>query len=181
MAAGLRSLRRDRQRCRLSVTSSIEAAGRQLLVQLQEYASAASAPSGPASNSHADTNSINRFRFTIPRPLLNSFQEYFFLSVTSVVKNAQDTQFACPVEAFLACFGYNEDDTFKMPSEVTSHLAGWQYLLRCTALFEAVRLHNSGKAQSVLRWEPFASYFSLEVIAHHRVGTVPSRTTVRST
>jgi len=146
VAAGLRSLRRDRQRCRLSVTSAIDAAGRQLLVHLEEYASAQSAPVGPASHGHADTDSINRFRFTIPSPLLDSFQEYFFLCITSVVKSAHR-----PVEAFLACFGYNEDDTFKMPSEAISHLAAWQYLLRCTALFEAVRLHKSGKAPSILR------------------------------
>ena len=110
-----------------------------------------STPSAPPTKDEEPSSTANRFRFNVSPSLLDSFQEYFFLCVTSVVESAEDKKFACPVRVFLACFGYNEDDTFKMPPELTTHLAGWQYLLRCTALFEAVRLEKANKVESALK------------------------------
>jgi hypothetical protein len=152
VAAGLRSLDLDESSCRLPLTDSLRTAAQTLLKNLEAYANAPSTPSGPPNDDDDSPTFTNkRFRFDLPSSLLSSFQEYFFLSVTSSTKSAEDKQFACPVQVFLACFGYNKDDTFKMPSEVTSHLAGWQYLLRCTALFQAVQLERSKKVDSALR------------------------------
>ena len=85
----------------------------------------------------------------VPQTLLNTLQEYFFLIVTRCAKAASDKRFTCPLQVYLACFGYNEDDTFKPPSQVTTLLANWQYLLRCTALYQASRLVELKKAGSV--------------------------------
>lgn len=73
----------------------------------------------------------------MPTSLLLKLQKYFFLCVTATVKSLKDEKFQCPVHVYLACYGYNLDDTFKTPSEVTSQFANWEYLLRCTALFQS--------------------------------------------
>jgi hypothetical protein len=154
VAAGLRSLSRGQERCRLPLTDDLKQAARELLDHLQAYAQAPSAPPVP-SEGHSDgdkhPSEVKRSKIVVPPPLLHSLHTFFFLCVTSVIKGTQDSKFKCPVQVFLACFGYNEDDTFKMPSELTSHLAGWQYLLRCAALYEAVSLEESGRVDSVFR------------------------------
>jgi len=48
----------------------------------------------------------------------------------------------------MACFGYREDDTFKTPPEVTTMLAHWKFLLRCTALYYAVELSEVDEIRS---------------------------------
>jgi hypothetical protein len=134
------------------LTDGLRKSAETLLGHLELYANTPPTPSEPPEDDEETlTSSTKRFRFDLPPSLINSLQEFFFLSVTNPNKGAEDKQFTCPVQVFLACFGYNEDDTFKMPSEVTSHLAGWQYLLRCTALFQAVRLEETKKVHSALK------------------------------
>lgn len=112
-----------------------------LFKELKSYSTEASKKKSTSTN-FPDTD--------VPKSLLDNLQEYFFLTVTTVIKSAHDEKFTCPVQVYLACFGYNEDDTFKLPSQLTSPLANWQYLLRCTALYEANRLVESRAVDSVL-------------------------------
>lgn len=64
-------------------------------------------------------------------------QEFFFAAVTESVEESCDSRFKCPVLSFIACFAYNEDDTFKLAPRITTLLANWEFLLRCTALYNA--------------------------------------------
>ena len=166
MAAGLRSLRRDRQRCRLPLAADLEKVARELFDALENYSpntmsssdvlmSSVEADIPPSSTRLSEpqakaSRSRPQLKHRVPAPLIVKLQEYFFLSITTVIKSAKDEKFTCPVQVYLACYGYNDDDTFKAPSELTSQLAGWQYLLRCTALFQANRLLKLKKVDSVL-------------------------------
>lgn len=78
-------------------------------------------------------------------------QMFFFAAVTESVMESQDSRYKCPVLSYIACFAYNEDDTFKLAPQVTNLLAQWQFLLRCTALYSAHLSFESGQAQSVTR------------------------------
>lgn len=79
-------------------------------------------------------------------------QKFFFAAVTDSVKESQDSRYKCPVLSYIACFAYNEDDTFKLAPQVTTLLAQWQFLLRCTALYSAHLSYECGGVQSVTRW-----------------------------
>jgi len=167
VAAGLRSLHRDRRRCRLPLTGDLEKVARELFDALESYSQNTSkssydvsmssveseAPTSTARGSGPRAKSSHSkppAKPEVPTPLIRKLQEYFFLSVTTVIKSAKDEKFTCPVQVYLACYGYNDDDTFKAPSEITPQLANWQYLLRCTALFQANRLVELEQADSVL-------------------------------
>ena len=76
-------------------------------------------------------------------------QKFFFAAVTDSIEESQDNRYKCPVHSYIAYFAYNEDDTFKLAPQVTSLLAQWQFLLRCTALYSAHLSHKCGEAQSV--------------------------------
>jgi hypothetical protein len=78
-------------------------------------------------------------------------QEFFFAAVTDTVKESQDDQFKCPVLAYIACYSYNGDDTFKIASQVTSMLAQWQFILRCTALYHGHMSAEADKSTSVIQ------------------------------
>jgi hypothetical protein len=78
-------------------------------------------------------------------------QEFFFAAVTDSTQASQDNLFECPVQAYIACFAYNEDDTFKMASEITSMLAQWKYLLRCTALYHANLSFDAKRSTAVFQ------------------------------
>ena len=86
----------------------------------------------------------------VPESLLSSLQDFFFYSVTGIIKTPHDDKFTCPVQVYIACFGYKSDDTFKTAPELTSLLANWQYLLRCTALYQAHQLFEANEVGSVL-------------------------------
>jgi hypothetical protein len=130
-AAGVRSLYREESQCRIPLTEEPKQAALELFEELQSYSPGTSPVEG-----------------SVPTSLLDTLQRYFFLTVTTKIVSAHEEKFACPVQVYLACFGYNEDDTFKAPSQVTSLLANWQYLLRCTALYEANRLVELEQAES---------------------------------
>jgi hypothetical protein len=69
--------------------------------------------------------------------LFHKLQEYSFLSIAGFIESIKDKKFKCLVQVYLVCFGYNTDDTSKSPSNVTSHLATWTYLLKCIAMLQA--------------------------------------------
>lgn len=190
VAAGLRSLSRGSGRCRLPLSENLKEAALNLLKALKDHG-AGSSPSGPL---HIPTDWPDVFEDQVeaevptsavgPKPdvlasPVRELQEYFFLSVTSMVEVAKDKKFQCPVQVYLACFGYNNDDTFKTPSEVTSQLANWQYLLRCTALFQVNLLSKLEKVGSILTWVPSSLCFRL--VTHHYVDIDHLRITARST
>ena len=133
VAAGLRSLHRGEDRCRLPVQGTLTKVARELFKALQDYTPKFTMPD-PAT---AKKGSNQLVKLDSPDSLVDKLQEYFFLSVTGFIKSIKDEKFKCPVQVYLACFGYNDDDTFKRPSDVTPHLAAWTYLLRCTALLQA--------------------------------------------
>jgi len=157
VAAGLRSLYRGERECRLPLTDLLDKAARNLLQALEGYQPDIHVPEQAIVSEISSDDVADSEKARIPKPpvkpvpisVIETLQEYFFLSVTTGIKNVEDEKFKCPVQVYLACYGYNEDDTFKVPSEITSQLANWQYLLRCTALFEATMLGNSGKTNSV--------------------------------
>ena len=51
--------------------------------------------------------------------LVGHHQELFFSLVTDNTTGADDKQFHCPVQCFIAAYSYNEDDTFKLPAGMT--------------------------------------------------------------
>ena len=69
--------------------------------------------------------------------LVEGLQSLFFACVTRRSPDAEDKQFCCPVQCFIATCNYNPDDTFKPPSSTTSLLANWQFLLQATAMYQA--------------------------------------------
>jgi hypothetical protein len=85
-----------------------------------------------------------------PESIIRTLQEYFFLSITDMVRDSRDKKFKCPVQVYISCFAYNDDDTFEAPSQVTSLLASLQYLLRCIVLYQANILTNVDGNMGVL-------------------------------
>lgn len=138
VAAGIRSVNRDQARCRLPLTEDLEVKARELYEALARF----------------DRRVEASERAKALEGLVHLFQDFFFRCVTEMVKEAEDEKFKCPVQVFMACFAYNEDDTFKTPSEVTSVLAQWQYLLRCTALHHAATLAKKDETVSAIGWVP---------------------------
>lgn len=147
MAAGLRSLHRNQNCCKLPLPQNVEAAAQRLFRELEGFSN--QGPGGTRTKAPTSPASVAATPVGLTS-IIAALQDYFFLSVTSSVDAARDEKFACPVQAYLACFGYNEDDTFKTAPEVTSLLASWQFLLRCTALHEAVTRSKEKKVDSAL-------------------------------
>lgn len=71
-----------------------------------------------------------------------------------MVQVTADKKFSTSMQVFMACFGYKEDDTFKTPSEVTSVLAQWHFLLRCIALYYAAEASKKDKTTTAFEWVP---------------------------
>jgi len=86
----------------------------------------------------------------VPEGLLSSLQDFLFFSITGIIKTAYDEKFTCPVQVYMACYGYNSDDTFKSTAQLTSTLANWSYLLRCTTFYQANKLFKANAVGSVL-------------------------------
>jgi len=78
-------------------------------------------------------------------------QEFFFAAITDSISESQDDQFRCPVQAYVACFAYNGDDTFKLASGMTPMLAQWEFLIRCTVLFAGHQTAEDKSVESVVR------------------------------
>ncbi|KAF9780644.1 hypothetical protein BJ322DRAFT_1112646 [Thelephora terrestris] len=83
--------------------------------------------------------------------LVEGLQSLFFACVTRRSPDAEDKQFQCPVQCFIAAYSYNPDDTFKPPSSMTSLLANWQFLLRATAMYQAC-LVSRQETCTMLSW-----------------------------
>lgn len=83
--------------------------------------------------------------------LIGHLQSLFFSLTTNPPTGARDKQFSCPVQCFIAACSYNEDDTFKLPSSMTSMLAHWQFLLRATGLYGADLAASDDGTDTVLR------------------------------
>jgi len=130
-AAGIRSILREEGSCRLPLNDNVRARAEELNNALHNFV-----PSGN------DT--------TPPDSAIEALQQYFFLAVTDMVKDARDRKFQCPVQVYIACFAYNEDDTFKAPSQTTSLLACLQFLLRSTALYHAFAENKANESVSAL-------------------------------
>ena len=77
-------------------------------------------------------------------------QRLFFSLVMDNTTSADDNQFCCPVQCFIAACSYNEDDTFKCSNGMTSMLAQWQLLLQVTGLYAADLSVAVGITNSIL-------------------------------
>jgi hypothetical protein len=130
VAACIRSSRRSSQRCRLPLT--------------EDQRKAATSLSRSLEKSPALIDPKN-----VPIPLLREVQAFFFDCVTKRSPEAEDQQFSCPVQCYIAAYSFNKDNTFKLPHDLTSLLANWQYLLRATALYEAKLAHSDEKSGSM--------------------------------
>jgi len=150
VAAGIRSVHRSETRCRLPLTEELKTKAMKLYRGLEAFKN--QPPEREGDYAAAE----------VPEQLIELLQDYFFTCVTGMVKEAMDETFATPVQAYMACFGYREDDTFKTPPEVTSVLAQWQYLLRCTALYHATARSKRDKTVSAFEWVPSLSLGGLE-------------------
>ena len=82
---------------------------------------------------------------------MHKLQTFFFAVITDSISESQDDRFKCPVEAYIACFAYNEDRTFKIASEITSMLAQWEFLIRCAVLFAGNLSAKDSRIESVAR------------------------------
>lgn len=127
-AAAIRSLGRSTDRLRLPLPKSTEDRTRELLEALE------SLPPRP----HPGRKNPDA-KITPPeQEAVVKLQDFFFSSVVDSVEESQQNRFKCPVSTYTACFAYNEDDTWKVAIQVTSMLAQWSFLLRATALFNAM-------------------------------------------
>jgi len=149
-AASIRTLDRDEKRFRLPLGESIKQKARALLDALKALPSGSFKKSTPTDHTPTDhtltdhtltdhtlTDHTLTGRTLEESIAMERLQEFFFAAVTDSVEESQDNRFKCPVLAYIACFGYNNDNTFKLAPEVTSLLAGWKFLLRCTVLYHA--------------------------------------------
>jgi hypothetical protein len=85
--------------------------------------------------------------------LVYHMQQLFFSLTSTTNAAANEKQFSCPVQCFLAACSYNRDDTFKSPKGMTSMLAQWQFMLRATALLAADLSTKGGDSNSVFRYD----------------------------
>ena len=82
-----------------------------------------------------------------------SHLQTLFFSLATNNAGANDKQFSCPVQCFIAACSYNEDDTFKQASSMTSMLAHWQFMLRATGLYGADLAAATDGPDTVLRFD----------------------------
>lgn len=141
VGAGIRSAFRDETRCRLPLTETFKTQALLLYNALERSTIAVPVPVDGTKD-----------KIAVPRPLIDLLQDFFFSCVTATVDVAADKKFSTPVQVYMACFGYRKDDTFKAPSEVTSVLAKWQFLLRATALYHAASLSERDSSVSAFEW-----------------------------
>lgn len=130
-SAAIRTLYREKSRFHLRLRENIQDKARDLFEALDSLSSKKS--------QELEKNAVIKL------------QEFFFAAVTDSVKESQDDRFKCPVLTYIACFAYNKDDTFKLPSQVTSMLAQWEFLLRCTAIYHGHMSFKAKKSESVVR------------------------------
>lgn len=145
IAAALRSIGRAEVRCRLPLTEDIKVEARKLLGELKKYQEIVKAVVEETPRGRPPPT------VEVPDTLTRQLQHLFFRCVTGMVEEAEDERFRCPVQVYMACYGYNEDDTFRTPPEVTSVLAVWQFLLRGTALYESWVTAEADETTSALR------------------------------
>ena len=77
--------------------------------------------------------------------MILKLHEFLCSVVTDSIQTSQDNRFQCPVQAFITCFAYNDDDTFNVVTQVTSLLAQLQFLIRCTALYQSHMVTKGGQ------------------------------------
>lgn len=145
MAAAIRSVYRPKERCTLPLTEELKAAAKVLRKALKAYEKLVDDAVRETTKGQVPSP------VEVPDTLTELLQGFFFGCVTEMVKETEDKKFGCPVQVFMACFGYKEDDTFRIPCEVTSELAIWQFLLRCTALYQSDIAVRAKTTTSALR------------------------------
>lgn len=127
VAAAIRSLHRNEQRFRLPLTSSLEKKAGDLFERLESL---------PAPGKKPQENSgESRGLSAEEKNAMISLQDFFFSAVTESTDSREADKFTCPILTYIACFAYNDDDTFKVAPQITSMLAQWLFILRCTALY----------------------------------------------
>jgi len=148
LAAGLRSLHRGSHQCKIPLSQELKPIAQKFFDDLSNYSTLL--PECPTNINRSKPNDPDAANEPpVPESLLSSLQDFFFSSVTGIIKTPHDNKFTCPVQVYIACFGYKRDDTFKTAPELTSLLANWQYLLRCTALYQAHKLFEANAVGSV--------------------------------
>jgi len=148
LCASIRTLVREQDRFRLPLPGSLKDRAQALLTALQSLSPQARkrkgkkasnldpAPEAESPNPDPDVQSRNEAVLRL--------QDFLYSVVTESIQESQEDRFKCPVQAFIACAAYNEDDTFKQAHQVTSLLARLQFLLRCTALHYAQACSKAG-------------------------------------
>ena len=136
-AASIRSLSREENRFRLPLTDGVKEEAAALLSCLLRLPSESKGKRKELSNTWGAASGPHKQRQPEETAAIHKLQDLFFLATTDSVEESQQNRFKCPVLAYVACFAYNSDDTFKAAAQVTSPLAQWQFLLRCTALYHA--------------------------------------------
>lgn len=135
-AAAIRSLSREENRFRLPLTDGVREKAADLLDCLLRLPSESKGKRKEPLKAWGGTSGHLR-RQPDEEAAIHKLQDLFFSATTDSVKESQENRFKCPIMAYIACFAYNTDDTFKAAPQVTSLLAQWQFLLRCTALYHA--------------------------------------------
>jgi len=149
LAAGLRSIHRKAHQCKIPLSEELKPLAEKFYKDLSDYSELL--PKRPAKINRSKTNdSASTNEPSVPEGLLSSLQDFLFSSVTGSIKTAYDVKFTCPVQVYMACYGYNGDDTFKSAAQLTHTLANWSYLLRCIALYQANKLFEAKEVGSIL-------------------------------
>ena len=145
-AALIQSLDRDETRFRLPLTNGVSEDARSLLAALESLPCGEKQKEKPSEGKKGEIPSIQEEDLShAKKKAVRALQRLFLSAVTDSIKESQGNRFKCPVLAYIACFAYNSDDTFKVPFQLTSVLAHWQYLLRCTALYQGCLFDGSGE------------------------------------
>lgn len=146
-AAAIRSLNPGPDRFKLHLQAEVRSKAEALLLALRSisYERQISKNATPPEDLDLDDNFLPEKEAAV-----HALQNFFFSAITDSLEESTADRFKCPVLAYVACFAYNVDDTFKTADKITSLLANWLFLLRCTALYRA-RSIGGRNGPSVLR------------------------------
>lgn len=136
-AGAIRSIYRNEKRFRLPLTEGLREKANDLLKKLESLPSPGKRPA----KTPGDTRTLS----SREKDAVISLQRFFFSAITESIDDRQANKFTCPVLTYIACFAYKKDDTFKLASQITSCLAQWSFLIRCTALYHGTMSESEGQ------------------------------------
>ena len=120
----IQTLDRGKDKFRFPLLEDLQVKARAFLVALQSIppdtrkrkakeSTPTEKPSPTDAKPSSDPNPLAR------KDAILKLHEFLCSVVTDSIQTSQNDRFQCPVQAFITCFAYNDDDTFKVVTQVT--------------------------------------------------------------